>query len=145
MSVIHFSTHELGNVAKVVAERCEYTPFAEMLKKVANDLHTISLANSKCYEFRYGEKAPAITVGAIVPFANKTVKGDLDRAVRTVGLFRYNCQENVDYLAEQEGGYQALADLLLSLLDAQGEHVEAQRKQLNELLGSNLQIETQTF
>ena len=145
MSVIHFDAHELGNLARVIVNSMpDYINAKTALKSLATDLHTISRANSKCYEFRYGEKTPPVKMGPIIVAAEKA-PGDLAKAVRTAGAIHYNCRENVDYLDEQPGGMKALMLVMSALMDLQETKLEVQQKKLNALLGANLQLENQTF
>lgn len=109
MSVIHFSAEEYANIIKVLGDTYERR------KRRAADLAIISKANAACYSYRYGDGGTAATAEEIFTLAGRGA-GDLSRAVSTAGLLHYNCQEDKDFLALEEGGLAALVDILTSLL-----------------------------
>jgi len=148
MSVIFFDAKELGNIARVIADRDVYEDHDKALKTLAASLFFISKANAACYMYRYSEDTLPVTLSAIYKEAKALVKGDLNAAVRTVGLIRYNCEEDKDYLAEEPGALDAFSIILQSLLSAQETVMEAQtkllakqREQLDVLLGSNIPLD----
>lgn len=114
MSVCLFGVEELGRVLRWIAPDIRTRDVAAY-ERAAENLATISRANTACFNDRYREKERPSTADEIIEAAQHN-RGPLGGIVSTVGLFRYNCTEDRDYLEEEPGGMKALAMVLEALL-----------------------------
>lgn len=120
MSVILFGAQELAQVYKVVRPQ---RMGGGIDSYTIEQILTLNKANTACYNYRYNAKEEALTRAELEHAIAHTEYGQRE-ASSCLGLMAYNCREDKDYLAETEGGHEALISLASSLIHAMADRIE---------------------